>query len=210
MSNNKERRQVTCYRGSVETWVRFHDKPKNVEHIDWYTATASAVASIPKNKLNRMNMLVLYFYPLGTYAGNRKIKTFSVSKKKVFVRYELDSAALHAFSRYRSQPNCFLNYIYDSVYKTLESFYDMENLHGLCSWGCYTERQYLFMVAKSSEKIKPAATLLQREQGDVLEKLLSMDIDELLGNYDLERFLSKLKMSFLEFEKLYMEYNGLR
>jgi len=66
------------------------------------------------------------------------------------------------------------------------------------------------MVAKSSEKIKPAATLLQREQGDVLEKLLSMDIDELLGNYDLERFLSKLKMSFLEFEKLYMEYNGLR
>ena len=157
-----------------------------------------------------MKQLVVYFYPLGTYASTTKIKNYSKTGSKCFVQYTFDKVSLRAFSRYRYNQTSFLNYCYDSVYEVLQSFYEMDSLQDQCSWACYTARQAKHMQTCSTNKVQPSSTLLQREQGKILNNLLSKKIDDLLENYDLERFLSKLKMSFLEFEKIYMEYNGLK
>lgn len=207
MSNNKERKQCSAYTGSIDTWTRYHDKPKETKYIPYWTAVDQCLGSIRTNKLLRCkNGLVLYIYPVGTYAGSRKVKSYSYSGSKCFVPVYISIQDIRHFVRYKQTfPKKSIDRLYNQITQALLEKYD-EDLFLQCNWKCITQSQYQYMQSQK-DLIKPASPILQRNQYDVLMDLLACKPDEILAKYDLEQFLKRLKLSYLEFERIYREYH---
>lgn len=207
MSNNKERKQCNAYTGSIDTWNRYHDKPKETKYIPYWTAVDQCLQGVRTNKLLRCkNGLVLYIYPLGTYAGSRKVKSYSYSGQKCFVPVYISLQDIRHFCRYKqTYPMKSIDRLYQQITNALLKKYD-EELFLQCSWTCITQSQYQYIQAQKN-KVQPASPILQRKQKEVLMELLACKPEEILAKYDLEQFLRRLKLSYLEFEKLYMKYH---